>query len=98
MKLFDVPDIRLFWSEDPRFLKQFKKGVDTKFQLFSKYPPSYKDISFWVNDKNFSSNDLYEIARSVGGDVIEEVVTTMLFCCLFYFNPLTANPLFNRPC
>ncbi|XP_066928791.1 phenylalanine--tRNA ligase, mitochondrial-like [Clytia hemisphaerica] len=73
MKLFDIPDIRLFWSEDERFLKQFKTGVDTTFQPFSKYPPSYKDISFWVNDGNFSSNDLFEIARSVGGDVIEEM-------------------------
>jgi phenylalanyl-tRNA synthetase alpha chain len=24
MKLFDIPDVRLFWSEDPRFLDQFK--------------------------------------------------------------------------
>jgi len=74
MKLFDIPDIRLFWSEDPRFLKQFKKGVDSKFQEFSKYPPSFKDISFWVNEQDFSSNDLYEVARSVCGDVIEEVI------------------------
>ena len=75
MKMFDIPDIRLFWSEDPRFLKQFKSGMVSKFQPFSKYPPTSKDISFWIHDKDFSSNDLYEIARAVGGDVIEEVGT-----------------------
>ena len=73
MKMFDIPDIRLFWSEDERFLKQFKSGSINKFKPFSKYPHTYKDISFWINDKNFSSNDLYELARAVGGDVIEEV-------------------------
>mmetsp|Transcript_18849 Transcript_18849/g.3048 ORF Transcript_18849/g.3048 Transcript_18849/m.3048 type:complete len:85 (-) Transcript_18849:220-474(-) len=49
MRLFDIPDIRLFWSEDQRFLGQFsiEKGI-TKFKEFSKYPSCYKDISFWI--------------------------------------------------
>ena len=40
MILFDIPDIRLFWSEDQRFLGQFSPGdLSTKFKSFSKYPP-----------------------------------------------------------
>jgi hypothetical protein len=27
MVLFEVPDIRLFWSDDQRFLSQFKVGM-----------------------------------------------------------------------
>ncbi|XP_004206650.3 phenylalanine--tRNA ligase, mitochondrial [Hydra vulgaris] len=72
MRLYDIPDIRLFWSEDERFLGQFRSSNDQKFKPFSKYPPSYKDISFWANS-DFSANDLFEIVRGVSGDVIEEM-------------------------
>ena len=72
MRLYDIPDIRLFWSEDERFLGQFKNNNNDGFKPFSKYPPSYKDISFWA-DSDFSANDLFEIVRAVSGDVIEKV-------------------------
>lgn len=29
MRLFKIPDVRLFWSKDKRFLDQFKKGQIT---------------------------------------------------------------------
>jgi phenylalanyl-tRNA synthetase alpha chain len=48
MILFSIPDIRLFWSEDSRFLQQFQAGKITTFQPYSKYPPCIKDISFWL--------------------------------------------------
>lgn len=49
MLLFGIPDIRLFWSTDPRFLKQFSRGRITQFEPFSKYPSCYKDIAFWIS-------------------------------------------------
>ena len=53
MLLFDIPNIRLFWSKDERFIEQFSFiGLDPKtnivFKPFSKYPPCYKDIAFWL--------------------------------------------------
>lgn len=43
MVKFAINDIRLFWTEDKRFSKQFKAGkLDTKFQPYSKYPPCFK--------------------------------------------------------
>ncbi|GKV39705.1 hypothetical protein SLEP1_g47436 [Rubroshorea leprosula] len=73
MVLFDIPDIRLFWSTDKRFTSQFCKGeLGIKFKPFSKYPPCFKDISFWINE-SFTENNLCEIVRGVAGDFVEEV-------------------------
>eukprot|EP00118_Oscarella_pearsei_P014976 m.131849 g.131849 ORF g.131849 m.131849 type:complete len:287 (+) comp38053_c0_seq18:533-1393(+) len=84
MALFRIPDIRLFWSEDPRFLTQFKEIADdltstVEFQAYSKYPPCYKDITFWI-PKNYNENDFYETVRSVAGDLVEEVKLIDNFC------------------
>lgn len=72
MRLYGIPDIRLFWSEDERFLRQFKEGTRPTFEPFSKYPPCTKDITFWVDDR-FHENDFHELARSVAGDLVENV-------------------------
>jgi phenylalanyl-tRNA synthetase alpha chain len=72
MILFGIPDIRLFWSSDQRFHQQFQSGQLIKFQPYSKYPPCWKDMSFWLGDQ-FHVNDLHEIVRSVAGDWVEEV-------------------------
>ena len=87
MLLFAIPDIRLFWSRDPRFLSQYS-STDTikRFVPFSKYPECYKDVSFWLGSssssaagglrgsaQDFHENDLMEIVRDVGGDLVEDV-------------------------
>jgi len=87
MVLFGIPDIRLFWSSDPRFLTQFSPGKVTRFQPYSRYPPCYKDVAFWTvgsspSNKNtsgggghtpFHENDMMEIVRDVAGDLAEDV-------------------------
>lgn len=75
MVLFGIPDIRLFWSMDPRFSEQFNPDSfvkQTKFKPFSKYPPVTKDISMWITE-NFIDNDLFELIRDEGGDQVEKV-------------------------
>ena len=73
MLQFEIPDIRYFWSEDQRFITQFKDNEITKFKVYSKYPACYKDISFWVEDINdWEENNFFEVVRTCGGDLIED--------------------------
>uniref|UniRef100_A0A1A9X318 phenylalanine--tRNA ligase n=1 Tax=Glossina brevipalpis TaxID=37001 RepID=A0A1A9X318_9MUSC len=81
MILFDIPDIRLFWSNDSGFLTQFdEKDLYklTKYKAISQYPQCKNDLSFWlpsgvrVND-GFAPNDFYDLVRTVAGDVVEQI-------------------------
>ena len=59
MVLFNIPDIRLFWSEDARFREQFRAGEKpAKFKPYSKYPGCYKDVSFWLPQTQRDTNEL----------------------------------------
>lgn len=88
---------RLFWSSDKRFLEQFKDGdITTKFSPFSKFPPVYKDIAFWITDQ-FTENNLAEIVRGSGAPRppaacdhsrdrdLPVCVPGSLHCCLWVF-------------
>ncbi|KAJ8902714.1 hypothetical protein NDN08_006034 [Rhodosorus marinus] len=72
MVLFEIPDIRLFWSDDRRFVEQFQPGKVTAFKPYSKHPVCYKDVSFWL-PQGFHENDFYELVRTVGGNLVERV-------------------------
>ncbi|KAL7270686.1 phenylalanyl-tRNA synthetase alpha subunit, mitochondrial [Rhizina undulata] len=81
MLLFGIPDIRLFWSKDSRLLSQFSEGNIARYIPFSKHPPCYKDVAFWLKSTSnsggdqpqFHENDMMEIVRDIGGDLVEDV-------------------------
>ncbi|KAL9188643.1 LOW QUALITY PROTEIN: hypothetical protein ACHAXT_007021 [Thalassiosira profunda] len=80
MILFNIPDIRLFWTEDARFHRQFEEGKIVEFKPYSKYPPVFKDIAFWtstdgseINGDTFVENDFFDLVRSVAGDLVEKI-------------------------
>ncbi|KAH7075569.1 phenylalanyl-tRNA synthetase mitochondrial precursor [Paraphoma chrysanthemicola] len=53
MLLYGIPDIRLFWSQDARFLSQFSEAAPIRrFVPFSKYPACFKDVSFWLRSSS----------------------------------------------
>ncbi|XP_075168941.1 phenylalanyl-tRNA synthetase, mitochondrial [Haematobia irritans] len=81
MVLFDIPDIRLFWSDDTGFLSQFnEKDIYklSKYKPVSIYPQCTNDLSFWLPqgvdvDAGFVPNDFYDLVRSQAGDVVEQI-------------------------
>ena len=74
MILLNISDIRMFWSKDKRFLDQYADGKLVQFKPFSLFPHTCRDISFCIKESdNFHVNDLYQLIREVGGDLIQNV-------------------------
>ncbi|XP_031845019.1 phenylalanyl-tRNA synthetase, mitochondrial [Nomia melanderi] len=78
MLLYDIPDIRLFWSNDTGFLHQFKfedPNTVVKYKKVSIYPHCINHISFWLpEDGSYSSNKFYDLVRDIGGDSVEQII------------------------
>ena len=77
MLLWGIDDIRLFWSEDERWSKQWLDIAEGsascfRFKPFSSYPAIEKDLSFWT-PRNFQANEFFEFCREIGGQDLEEV-------------------------
>ena len=71
MPRMDIPDIRIMRSQDPRITSQ-RWNINTPFQEISKYPSTYRDISF-ILSKETSLNEYFDIVRDVGGVLVEQV-------------------------
>jgi phenylalanyl-tRNA synthetase alpha chain len=87
MILFDIPDIRLFWSSDEKFLNQWSDGLIKPFKPFTNYPDITQDISFWIEPEDVEQiendnkveykwkhvNEFFEMIRELDDNFIEEV-------------------------
>jgi hypothetical protein len=82
-----LPDLRLLWSEDRRFLGQFtvdhspdnmasRLSAFTSFHPFSLYPVRFiHDVSFWENPgRVFEETEFLDAIREVADDVVTSVV------------------------
>uniref|UniRef100_A0A3Q4GYH9 Ferredoxin-fold anticodon binding domain containing 1 n=1 Tax=Neolamprologus brichardi TaxID=32507 RepID=A0A3Q4GYH9_NEOBR len=73
--LFSLPDWRLLWSHDPRFLKQFSShpSPGTPFHPFCLYPePFIFDISFWTGP-TWEEKNFHAVVREASCGTVEQV-------------------------
>lgn len=82
MLLFNIPDIRLFWSRDQRFLDQFV-GVSgdldklRRFVPFSKHPECYKDVSFWLRSTSAAGGNTKANTHDFHENDVMEVIRSV---------------------
>ncbi|XP_029375426.1 ferredoxin-fold anticodon-binding domain-containing protein 1 isoform X2 [Echeneis naucrates] len=73
--LFSLPDWRLLWSHDPRFLKQFahRPSPGTPFRPFSLFPEHFSfDISFWTGP-TWEEKKFHAVVREASRGTVEQV-------------------------
>nr|XP_020845443.1 ferredoxin-fold anticodon-binding domain-containing protein 1 isoform X2 [Phascolarctos cinereus] len=75
MLVWGIPDWRILWTFDERFLDHFVPGKVEPFKTFSLYPPSYvHDVSFWLDEeRGFDEVEFHTVARAVSQDMITSI-------------------------
>lgn len=86
MIFYNVPDIRLFWSENEKFTSQFKNIScfdNVQFKPYPKLDSETRDIAFWLPNNEIEiienkviwkkENDFYDIVRNNFDTNIENV-------------------------
>ncbi|XP_068936863.1 ferredoxin-fold anticodon-binding domain-containing protein 1 isoform X2 [Petaurus breviceps papuanus] len=75
MLVWGIPDWRILWTFDKRFLDHFVPGKVEPFKDFSLYPPSYvHDVSFWLDEeRGFDEVEFHTVARAVSQDMITSI-------------------------
>lgn len=73
MILFGIPDIRYLWSNNSMVLNQFDYNSSNQFKPIHSEKCKSRDISFWINAKEFNSNRFFELLRDVCEDHVKEV-------------------------
>ena len=81
MLFYHIPDIRLFWTHDTGFTKQWTNVAPFDrivYKPISAYPQNIFDISFWLPDDpdrlaQWSPNDVHAIILEIGGELVEQV-------------------------
>ncbi|KAI0025139.1 phenylalanyl-tRNA synthetase mitochondrial precursor [Xylariomycetidae sp. FL0641] len=82
MLLFQIPDIRLFWSTDARFLNQFTGVSDDldslrRFKPFSRHPACPKDVAFWLKSTSAAGGGANANAQDFHQNDVMEIIRTI---------------------
>lgn len=86
MILFNITDIRLFWTESSKFTNQFNENMNfrlIKFKPYSNLESTTRDISFFIPENQLDIKDVefdwkyvnnfFDLVRDICGDNIENV-------------------------